>query len=256
MKLPRPRYVTLTGADDSIKPESLFELSRLYPFVEWGILIGTRSGTRFPSLEWRQALANIHETSGRVMNLSLHLCGKHLSRVTSGRPLEPDSLCHGFQRTQLNFHATKQGPQCAAHINNAFDAMASFPVPWRPEIIFQLDGENNSLVFPSIRNPRLRVVGLVDGSHGAGVLPGSWLRNEGVLGMGYAGGLGPDNLKEQLPKIIEAANGHPYWIDMETSLFRGGVFDLQICTDALEFIETMTERDSRKTPPSPVGAAP
>ena len=32
---------------------------------------------------------------------------------------------------------------------------------------------------------------------------------------GYAGGLGPDNLRTEIPKIAEASGRHDFWIDME-----------------------------------------
>ena len=36
MKLTR---VTITGADDSVEPRALAELSEAFPFVEWGLLM-------------------------------------------------------------------------------------------------------------------------------------------------------------------------------------------------------------------------
>lgn len=35
---------------------------------------------------------------------------------------------------------------------------------------------------------------------------------------GYAGGLGPDTLATQLPRIAAAAGGQPVWVDMESRL--------------------------------------
>ena len=45
------QYVTMTGADESVDPKALIELSKEFPFVEWGILIGSQSGMRFPSVK-------------------------------------------------------------------------------------------------------------------------------------------------------------------------------------------------------------
>ena len=48
------RTVTITGADDSVEPKEIAELTKGFPFVEWGILLenGIYSGRRFPSRDW------------------------------------------------------------------------------------------------------------------------------------------------------------------------------------------------------------
>lgn len=87
-------------------------------------------------------------------------------------------------------------------------------------------------------------VPLFDISGGAGILPDAWptahtyrmsIGQEGYFG--YAGGIGPENIAEQLPKIARAAWPFPYWIDMETRVRSEGdrVFDpLKVvqCLDA------------------------
>ena len=53
------KYVTLTGADESVEPMDLALLSDKYTFVEWGILFSqTRQGIepRYPSYEWIEKL--------------------------------------------------------------------------------------------------------------------------------------------------------------------------------------------------------
>jgi len=63
------------------------------------------------------------------------------------------------------------------------------------------------------------VAGLFDGSGGAGKLPeGGWPSpHEIPFPMGFAGGLGPDNVLDQLGKIHAACEDKRYetWIDME-----------------------------------------
>jgi hypothetical protein len=43
---------------------------------------------------------------------------------------------------------------------------------------------------------------------------------------GYAGGLGPDNLAEELRRIEEVAGDAEVWIDMETNVRTAERFDL------------------------------
>jgi len=52
---------------------------------------------------------------------------------------------------------------------------------------------------------------------------------------GYAGGLGPDNLKKELAKIHRLAGSRAYWVDMETKLRTDDdAFDLAAARRCLE----------------------
>ena len=72
--------VTLTGADDSIRPAELADLSEEFPFVEWGILCSaSKAGVpRFPSYKWMTHLRHLAQR-GKV-RLALHLCGRQVSQ--------------------------------------------------------------------------------------------------------------------------------------------------------------------------------
>ena len=78
--------VTFTGADDSIDPYHLLELSRKYPFIEWGILVSKSSEGRyrFPSYEWIKRLQAY--AAGGDMNLSMHMCGSWVRDFMKGNP--------------------------------------------------------------------------------------------------------------------------------------------------------------------------
>lgn len=223
--------ITFTGADDTVSPGDLLAISRATAErapgfdIEWGILIGSQHGHRFPSEAW---ILRLIEQFGSQLNLSLHICGGHLRFITEGLPLRiPANVLSAFDRCQLNFHAKPQG-DIAANIMQAFQAMPH----WTPEVIFQLDGVNNELARASGLK---RVAGLFDLSHGAGVLPDEWPKTGPFADfpLGYAGGLGPENVSEELPKIHAAAAG-PYWIDMETKLFRGLQFSPGYCLDVID----------------------
>jgi hypothetical protein len=97
------------------------------------------------------------------------------------------------------------------------------------QFIFQIDGDGqnahlNSLFAVLDRASGIDIVGLFDVSGGAGILPGAWpkpffmLDDEQYDYHGYAGGLGPDNLTEQIPLITKSADGARHWIDMESGV--------------------------------------
>lgn len=213
--------VTMTGADDSVFPESLASMSGLYPFVEWGILASKSSmgSPRFPSLA---AINDIQRVAnGRPMNLCLHLCGRWVRRLLLGVNELPNGILDGFQRVQLNFHAERT--KCDQ--SKFAKALRSLG---KRQIIFQIDGnggnEHLQAVYEIDAGDGIDAVGLFDISGGAGILPAKWpepyfMQNDvDYAYQGYAGGLGPENLSEQLPLIDQASDGARIWIDMETKV--------------------------------------
>lgn len=226
-------YVTLTGADDSVSPENLVQLSNKYPFVEWGILIGSRNGVpRFPSLEWIEKLAKIDTK----INLSLHVCGSYLDEILNNcELLFPVNI---FSRIQLNFHGISIPKKsslnilkiCELHTNKTF--------------IVQLDGIND-WVLSLLLNNNISATGLYDYSHGAGIRPRSWIENSwsfnDIQCIGYAGGIGPESVITDTKNIEKCAKGK-FWIDMETklrSINNGDIFDCAKCEYVLKAINEM-----------------
>lgn len=68
---------------------------------------------------------------------------------------------------------------------------------------------------------------LFDSSGGMGVECDAWPSPLPGIQCGYAGGLGPDNLAKEVPRIRVACAGRSHWIDMEGKLrAEGDVFDL------------------------------
>jgi hypothetical protein len=213
--------VTITGADDSIRPDDLIPLARDFPFVEWGILFsGRRLGLpRYPSRAW---LSELGKLMWHVpMKLSAHLCGRWVRDLVTGakftwrdeHKLEYDH----FQRVQLNFHGefhrrgsgfetilSDESPRAEGHGMGARDGK---------QFILQCDGVNDHAAEEIV--PWCNAVPLFDRSGGAGVLPKEWPKAWPGVYCGYAGGLGPDNLAEQLDRIELAAGGEHVWIDME-----------------------------------------
>lgn len=233
--------VTLTGADDTCHPSHLIQLSERFSIVEWGILIGSNQGTsRFPSAEWIQSLADL--SVGMEVICSLHICGSALRSILNGDKssaarFEFLKSLGIFSRCQLNFHGEPVSTEQADNIMDFLDGN-----PFGDQVIVQLDGVNDWLLSDLSQVASQIISGLFDKSHGAGVLPDSWpVARKGYL-VGYAGGLGPINLKDQLIAINSAANGQAYWIDMETSLYDQGTGDFSYgkCREVLEIVSELT----------------
>lgn len=227
--------VTFTGADDRTDPKELIPISREFPFVEWGILFsGSRSGVpRYPSKAWVSELVKV-QWATRFVQLSAHLCGKWVrDLVLEGRFswLEENlDFIQSFERIQLNFHA---------HHHPAGEPfLEALRLVRGKQFIFQMDGVNDQL-WESVHDADLPGVPLFDLSGGAGILPDSWPKLIPGVYCGYAGGLGPENVANQVRAIAHVAYGAgPVWIDMET-LVRSEddkVFDLKKCRKVLEAV--------------------
>lgn len=239
--------VTITGADDSIPVSELPRLSDRFPFAEWGILVSaSRTGSpRYPSPDWLRTLQYAAGGASR-MRLSLHLCGRFVKALLLGEVMFPLDLLDGFDRVQLNFHAE----HCAMDSRAFAEALKRLGPR---QFIFQVDGALGNRYLEKVLDDRsIDAVPLFDVSGGAGVLPESWPRSiygngsitkPQMLYHGYAGGLGPDNLGEQIPAIAAAA-GCRHWIDMETRVRSNGdaQFDLDLAERALRISQGFIDR--------------
>ncbi len=202
--------VTITGADDNTPISALVDLSAEFPFVEWGILVSKRQegGFRFPSKAWIDQFSR-RAAVGKLA-ASMHVCGEWVRRILRGTMdwTELPEVRIVADRVQINTHAEEH--VCTSAAIDWFAARSA------KEFILQLDGVND-IVFDACHHHKLRVTGLFDRSHGAGRLPERWPTPyfTGVSRYGYAGGLGPDNLRTEIPKIAEASGCCDFWIDME-----------------------------------------
>lgn len=224
--------ITLTGADDTVTPEQLIKMSDDFPFVEWGLLIGSIAGPRFPSCEWFDSLRS-RATLSSTMKLSLHICGSCLRQmIQQGSCDFAARTGMRFGRAQLNFHGD---PIETDHCDNIIKAIKS-DLWMASETIVQLDGVND-WVLDELLNAGIIASGLYDTSHGAGVKPIEWPSPHQKWKVGYAGGLGPNTLLDDMKNIECAVGQKGIWIDMETKL-RSNIpsfdfFDLDKCRAVL-----------------------
>jgi hypothetical protein len=224
--------VTITGADDTVHPKALSRFQKRYPFVEWGILLSrsNKGAPRFPSLEWLRSL----KSYSNELRLSGHICGSLIKDLLHGRDIFKDELSEWldiFDRFQLNFHGIPTdvtGEELATVLKN-------YP---NKEFIFQYDNINNSFMEKSLQEG-MSVSALFDLSHGTGVLPDEWNKPLKNVNCGYAGGLGPDNLFEQISRIEKLTSGISYWIDMESRVRSNNdqLFDMEKVSRCLKIAE-------------------
>ncbi len=230
--------VTMTGADNSTQVNDLFEIAKQYPFVEFGILLSRKSqGTnRFPDRMW---LDTLQSKITYNVNLAAHLCGSYVRELLMGNTdfvYKDIGLLWGrFDRIQINTHGIK-------HEFDHDKLRAIITKYHLHTFIFQYDDVNQEL-WEAVKDLN-NVAFLFDLSHGEGVVPESWPEPIEGKPCGYAGGLGPDNIVEQLEKIrtvYSAAMQKQFqlphtWIDMETKIRSNNdqLFDLEKVKQVLQ----------------------
>jgi hypothetical protein len=203
---------SLTGIDETTPLVELAVVSDMYPYAEWGFLYSPKlQGTpgRFPSVgRIQRALKELP----RYVRFALHVCGAGVAQLLDGEPIV-SGLVEGLRtrggRVQLNFETPRSDVD--------LDRLRQFMLK-RPDIVFITQhNESNRAVVQALAGVANHAV-LFDDSHGRGVAPQAWQRAFGSVPCGYAGGLGPENLGQQLPRIYEAAGKATFWIDMEERL--------------------------------------
>lgn len=243
------RYVTFTGADDKTSIVRMVDLSERYKFIEWGILIGSGAGGRFPGIGWVSRLLYEITAHHAPLKTSWHFCGECLRSLQESMSVHPPMAIIAkavAPRIQLNFHGESQ-EQFEPFEVLFFDALRRIPA----ETIFQIDGCDGERLLRDYLQDASDAVPLFDLSYGAGQSPDSWpspflMVNDTDYALhGYAGGLGPDNIKDELPRIVNATNGAPFWIDMETRVRTHERFDLNKVEAVCDIVAGLTNGSVR-----------
>lgn len=228
--------VTITGADERTPIADLVRLTERYPFVEWGILFGSQSGVpRFPAAPWITELA---ACANGGMQLSLHLCGAWRTELLAGGTTLyeqfPRFVLPQFQRMQLNINKSKPYAVGTQERLRMGVRQLQSAARWYPQVIFQLNGVNDAL--HECLSGCGSTAGLFDRSGGRGIAAETWPEGYGRL-CGWAGGLGPQNLEAELPRIAEQVRHPEFWVDMEGQVRTGDVLDLHRVARCLEIAE-------------------
>jgi len=200
--------LTITGVDNQTPIEDIISLSEEFPLLEWGILLSPKSFGKiyYPDLQWIEKLTS---TSSSI-SISGHVCGIWLHDILQGRfPGELNTL--PFGRLQLNL--AKYIPQ--VRIQNLKKSL-----PRNRSFILQV-GEyylEGITLANELHDAGYTVAILYDISGGAGISPSEWKSFPEGLPVGYAGGLGPDNLESELTKLRPIVGNRSIWINMQAKI--------------------------------------
>lgn len=220
-------FVTLTGADDETNISEMVSISEMYPFVEWGILFSQNKSAvpRYPSCGWVDDLL-----SSSIPNLAAHLCGKWVDDILKGKFTFLDGFNGSrFSRFQLNL---SKGRLASLTDKETFHRA----VGDRTVMV----GGNYATALLTGDFFGLNMHPLFDASGGKGILAdwnSPFFRDGEQMVCGYAGGLGPDNVVEELDKIAALVGDGTVWIDMESKIRTKDRFDLDKCRKVLAAVQ-------------------
>lgn len=213
--LPRSR-ITFTGVDvrtDLLALPEGVEIGVLYTLdARYARYAGQPN--RYPAHS--EAVTILERLQGR--QLSLHICGKQARAALMNCELA--DMTDLVQRIQVNGKIVKE------ELRAICDQYAGH------EIITQHMAQNTELVLVDLPNHVL----LVDSSGGRGRSPDEWRCPNTTKTVGFAGGLGADNIRSELKRIQEVAVGD-WWIDMESKLRdENDWFDVRLANAILEAV--------------------
>lgn len=218
------QHCTFTGVDEATSIEDLASLSSLYPFIEWGFLFSTSESSafgrnRYPSIQWFKdnlpTISHIAKLTG--VSLALHVCGKETKNLLGQKTSAVMDFLPFFNRVQINFRYKDHKLEDLENLLNAY-----------PEINFITQHNRNNIdLYEKLTNPNHQV--LFDSSGGRGIATTEWLPPLPHKTCGYAGGLGPETIHEQLQNIHKVVKDDKFWIDMEGHLRTDDKLDLNKC---------------------------
>jgi hypothetical protein len=242
------RAIGFCGVDDSVHPNLLVLLARSYPIVEFGVLFrpDKEGQPRYASTEWVEQLGRVAMSPHGIpqVQLAAHLCGVRVNQVLEntdeGQLFLMEVQSWGFRRVQINATAVNgvNTSRLGESVESFCELMVMFP---KLEFIIQKNEETKPLWMGLMRKDgkvSKNISMLVDESKGTGVLAKSWPKPPTNCEIGYAGGIGPHNIREVITDVATAAQGRRIWIDMESSLRSitndKDVFDLCKCYEVIQ----------------------
>lgn len=199
--------ITLTGVDERT------DLDALPDGVEIGVLYTWEPERRHRYPPRSTVVKILERLQGR--RLALHVCGGR-ARAKLLEYALPD-LTHLVSRIQVNGQLFPDDVRTVCGLYGGHT------------IITQHTIQNSELAVLDVPNH----VVLVDGSGGRGRSPEQWKRPNTQKAVGFAGGLGPENVRDELTRIQSVAVGE-WWIDMEGKLRnQDDWFDVQRANDVV-----------------------
>jgi len=215
--------ISFTGADNRTDIKDLVQLQGQYPRIEWAILyFPERDGlARNPTLEWREQFYR------EKLQSAMHLCGSGVNQFAEGNSKLINEI-EQFGRIQINLKPRWASQELVESLIKRCEDFSHI------QFITQYNSDN--MVYMPLWQQVKNHAWLFDASLGKGVSPHAWPQPIAHKDCGYAGGLSPQNIDYELPRIRSVAqhSTQKIWIDMESGVRTNDQFDLDKVKVVLE----------------------
>lgn len=204
--------LSFTGVDIHTNPEDLLAISDEFPKVEFAVLIGTETGEDHPLFPPLNVVKHLKSLSPDL-NTALHLCGKYARAAMQTGPdtEEMFSISEGFGRVQVNLHGDRIDPGYIATLPKAVQNFAD--TVQADKVILQ---HRDTWDSTPLEHPKVEY--LFDLSEGRGKESfASWPEPPASKRVGYAGGIGPHNIRQAM-KFVDLHPQSHIWLDMESQI--------------------------------------
>jgi hypothetical protein len=218
------KYVTITGISESCNMQSLIDLQKQYTFLEYGVLVSRSSfgKNQYPAPGWVEELAGTARGKVEEFKLSYHLCGGLAYDFLKDKFIADDLLMEipnlaYAQRIQINFDASRTvlGSESLQYRLQTTRTSHQAMNGGNFQYIIQYNNVNKNVWFEFVKMGVYPQV-LFDMSLGRGIAFDTPQKPISGLLCGYAGSLGPDNIKQKLRDIEEVVGDGICWIDMQS----------------------------------------
>lgn len=234
--------ITVSGANEFTDAQALVSLCEKHCLSEIGIQVsGDKAYFSSARYWWIWALCSL---ASRHVQIALHLNKDWAEDFCDGKiPTEVQTLLHNFptiRTIQLNF---KIGREKTPDLDTLLDTMKRC----YPRNFVLSYNDSNKEFINRLHDTGFKFACLYDNSFGEGITPDTRPAPAFPdIYQGYAGGLSPDNIADELDKIRKVIPSHcDFFIDAEGKL-KGddGHFSLEKCKQFLDRAVEWAYRDS------------
>lgn len=225
------KYVTCSGADENTRIPNLLKLMEDYPVGEIGIQVSAdKASKEMPRYDWILKLAENIQNSQSDIRAALHVNKEWVQEFCDGfvapeldryMGLRKSDGTPVFARVQLNIFV---GREKTPNVDKVIETLNLFP---KHRFIFSYNVPNASFI-KELYDKGVVFDNLYDFSFGEGHEPES--RGPVVFPdrlQGYAGGLSPDNIYEELDKISKVVpKDAEIYIDAQGHLADNKIFSI------------------------------